>query len=43
MSKFNQYNTPMYDDPNLPEGWKRFIKIRSCGKSAGRMEVVVVR
>lgn len=43
MTKFSQYATPMYEDPNLPDGWIRFIKIRACGRNAGRMEVVIVR
>ncbi|KAK6624680.1 hypothetical protein RUM44_011539 [Polyplax serrata] len=42
MTKFSQYATPMYEDPNLPDGWIRFIKIRACGRNAGRMEVVIV-
>ncbi|EEB14546.1 methyl-cpg-binding protein, putative [Pediculus humanus corporis] len=41
-SKFDPNNAPKFKDPTLPPGWKRCIKIRSCGKSAGRMEVIIV-
>ncbi|KAL0278983.1 UNVERIFIED_CONTAM: hypothetical protein PYX00_000640 [Menopon gallinae] len=33
---------PMLEDPTLPAGWRRSLKVRSTGESAGKMEVIIV-